>query len=47
MHEIDDKITFLNEIKRILINGGKIAVVEWIKRESDWGPPVNHRLDSK
>jgi ubiquinone/menaquinone biosynthesis C-methylase UbiE len=46
LHEIDDGIAFINEAKRILAAGGKIAVVEWIKAESDWGPPVDHRLDS-
>jgi ubiquinone/menaquinone biosynthesis C-methylase UbiE len=45
-HEIEDRIKFLKETKRILIDGGRIAVIEWIKRESDLGPPVNHRLDS-
>ena len=46
LHEIEDRIKFLNETKRILIGGGNIAVVEWIKKESDWGPPVSHRVDS-
>ncbi|MDD4320838.1 MAG: class I SAM-dependent methyltransferase [Acidaminococcaceae bacterium] len=46
LHEIDDVIAFINETKRILAVGGKIAVVEWKKAESDWGPPVDHRLDS-
>ncbi|MGB8453500.1 MAG: class I SAM-dependent methyltransferase [Anaerocolumna sp.] len=46
LHEIDDKARFLNEAQRILIDGGKIAIVEWIKSESDWGPPVGHRLES-
>ena len=46
LHEIEDRIKFLHETKRILIEGGKIAVVEWIKKESDWGPPVSHRVDS-
>ncbi len=46
LHEIEDRIKFLHETKRILIDGGKIAVVEWIKKESDWGPPVSHRVDS-
>jgi len=46
LHEIDDSVAFINETKRILFAGGKIAVVEWMKKESDWGPPVDHRLDS-
>ena len=46
LHEIEDRIKFLNETKRILRNTGKIAVVEWIKEESDWGPPVSHRVAS-
>lgn len=46
LHEIEDRIKFLNETKRILNNSGKIAVVEWIKEESDWGPPVSHRVAS-
>ena len=46
LHEIEDGIAFINETKRILALGGKIAVVEWIRAESDWGPPVDHRLDS-
>jgi len=46
LHEIEDGMAFINETKRILALGGKIAVVEWIRAESDWGPPVDHRLDS-
>lgn len=46
LHEIDDRIKFMNETKRILNEGGKLAVVEWIKRESEWGPPVEHRIAS-
>jgi ubiquinone/menaquinone biosynthesis C-methylase UbiE len=46
IHEVDDRIKFLNETKRILNSNGKIAVIEWIKKESDWGPPVSHRIDS-
>lgn len=46
LHEIDDGIAFINETKRILAEGGKIAIVEWMRAESDWGPPVSHRLGS-
>lgn len=45
LHEIEDRIKFLHEAKRILRSGGKLAVVEWVKKESDWGPPVSHRID--
>jgi len=45
LHEADKKETFLNEIKRIISPKGKIAVVEWQKINSDFGPPIDHRLD--
>jgi len=46
LHEIDDSKKFIQESKRILAVGGTIAIVEWIKKDSDWGPPITHRLDS-
>jgi len=45
LHEIEDMHKFLNEVKRIMAEGGRIAVVEWQKTESDWGPPLERRLD--
>ncbi|WP_312651104.1 class I SAM-dependent methyltransferase [Aminipila sp.] len=46
LHEVVDKNRFINEGKRILTEGGKLAIVEWVKCESDWGPSIGHRLDS-
>ncbi|MFA9464664.1 MAG: class I SAM-dependent methyltransferase [Velocimicrobium sp.] len=46
LHEIEDHQRFLNETRRLLSKTGRIAVVEWIKSESDYGPPINHRIDS-
>ncbi|MFA9377617.1 MAG: class I SAM-dependent methyltransferase [Lachnotalea sp.] len=46
LHEIEDKIKMINEAKRILVKEGKIVIIEWVKRESDWGPPTSHRVDS-
>lgn len=46
LHEIQDRKRFLNEAKRILQEEGKIAVVDWIKKDSEDGPPVSHRVDS-
>ena len=41
---MDDLDVTLNEIKRILIDGGKIAIIEWKKIDSLSGPPKKHRL---
>lgn len=45
LHEIEDKVRFINEAKRILVQQGRIAIVEWSKKNSDWGPPIDHRLE--
>lgn len=45
LHEIDDKVRFINEIKRILKPNGKISIIEWDKRPTEMGPALEHRLD--
>lgn len=45
LHETDDIESFLKEVKRILSTKGKIAIVEWEKVHSEFGPPIDHRLD--
>lgn len=45
LHEADEKENFLSEIKRIISPEGKIAIVEWEKISSEFGPPIEHRLD--
>lgn len=44
IHEIDDKLRFLKEIRRILKPGGKLAIIDWEKRATEMGPPVDHRI---
>lgn len=46
LHEVNDKIKFVKEIKRITKENGKIAIIEWEKKETEMGPPIQHRLDS-
>ena len=46
LHEVEDRIRFIREAKRILKDNGRIVIVEWIKKESDWGPSTDHRLES-
>lgn len=45
LHEADEIENFLNEIKRIISPKGRIAIVEWQKINSEFGPPIDHRLD--
>jgi len=43
-HHIENTTTFISEIKRVLKRGGKVALVEFHKKDSPLGPPAGHRL---
>ena len=44
LHEIENKRVFLQEIKRILKEDGRILLIEFYKHETPVGPPVSHRI---
>lgn len=44
LHEVDDKLIFLNETNRILKTEGKLCIIEWQKKETEKGPPEKYRL---
>lgn len=44
LHETNDLSRFLQEVKRILAWDGKVAIIEWKKKESHIGPPITHRI---
>lgn len=44
LHEPPDPVSFLHEIARLLVPGGRVLVLEWHKRETEFGPPVEHRV---
>jgi ubiquinone/menaquinone biosynthesis C-methylase UbiE len=44
LHEPPDPLAFLHEIARLLVPGGRVLILEWQKRETEFGPPVEHRL---
>ncbi|MEL7660809.1 class I SAM-dependent methyltransferase [Acetobacterium wieringae] len=44
IHEIVDKNQFLEETSRILKPGGKLAIVDWEKAQTEMGPPIDHRI---
>ena len=45
IHEVGDRYRFLNEMKRILTDNGTVVIIDWEKAQSDYGPPVEHRID--
>ncbi len=45
LHEIIDDQPFLSEVHRLLKPDGRLAVIEFHKSETPYGPPVDHRLD--
>ncbi len=47
MHEIDDKDRFLKNYLNSLNIGGRLAIIEWKKVDTESGPPLKARLDDK
>jgi ubiquinone/menaquinone biosynthesis C-methylase UbiE len=47
LHELENKGFMLNEIKRILKDKGKLMVIEFHKRETPTGPPIDHRISEE
>jgi ubiquinone/menaquinone biosynthesis C-methylase UbiE len=44
LHEIAAPAVFLEEVKRLLRNGGKLALIEFHKRQTPLGPSLAQRL---
>ncbi len=44
LHEVDDKLRLLAEAARICHSGGTIAVIEFNETNTNFGPPMSHRL---
>lgn len=43
-HHIENRINYFKNAKNNLITGGKIVIVDFIKEETPFGPPVEHRV---
>lgn len=46
LHEVEEKATFLERVNASLKPGGWLAVLEWHRRETGYGPPLEARLTS-
>ena len=44
LHEVSDRVRFLQEASRILTQNGRIALLDYEKNESIPGPPIHHRI---
>lgn len=43
-HHIDDRRQYLRRLARVLAPGGRVAIIDWLKRELPEGPPPDHKL---
>jgi ubiquinone/menaquinone biosynthesis C-methylase UbiE len=43
-HHVDDRVAYFTRLRRALRPAGRIAVVDWQKRELPVGPPLDHKL---
>ncbi len=43
-HEFNDKNNAVEKIKNILKDNGEVYIIDWKKIETEFGPPVKHRL---
>lgn len=46
-HEVENKELMIDEIKRILKQKGKLMIIEFHKRKTPMGPPVDHRISEE
>jgi len=46
-HELHEPVKILQESARLLRPGGKLAIVDWKKKQTEHGPPVEKRCDTE
>jgi ubiquinone/menaquinone biosynthesis C-methylase UbiE len=44
LHEFDDKERMIGEMKRVVKKDGKLLIVDFVKKETGFGPPVEIRV---
>lgn len=44
LHECEDPVALLRDVRRILAPGGRAAVIEWRKEPMPLGPPLEERM---
>lgn len=44
LHEVEDKSRYFKEINRVLKEDGYLLIIDWEKRETKMGPPIDERI---
>jgi len=44
IHEVEDKIKYFAEVKRVLKEDGCFLIIDWDKRKMKMGPPIHERI---
>ena len=47
LHELSDIENIIEQIKRVLKQEGLLAIIEFHKKKTPMGPPIDKRLDSQ
>jgi ubiquinone/menaquinone biosynthesis C-methylase UbiE len=47
LHDIEDRVGFLTEVKRISKTRAAVVDIDWLKVETDFGPPLKIRLSEE
>jgi ubiquinone/menaquinone biosynthesis C-methylase UbiE len=45
LHEVEDRESFAMEVERVIRPGGKCTVVEFQRKETSFGPPLEERIE--
>jgi SAM-dependent methyltransferase len=45
LHEFEDRDRLVQELHRALKEGGRVSLVDFQKRQTSFGPPVDERID--
>ncbi len=45
LHEAEDRVALLAEVRRLVRPGGRLLVVDWVREPTPHGPPLEERLD--
>jgi ubiquinone/menaquinone biosynthesis C-methylase UbiE len=44
LHEFEDRARLVHEIRRVLKESGRVSLVDFHKKQTSFGPPLNERI---